>query len=108
MGEIQTVYPVWCYPLGVFLALCFFIPDMGLTGRIIWAFATYIPLGIFQTIVSIPWYAQTVVMTTDPAERSEIAGLSTVIFQVGALLVGASVVPLLAGFPKDKGFFIWQ
>ena len=50
-------------PLAVFFTLCFYAPDLSLTARIIWAFATYIPLGMIQTMLLIPWHAQTVIMT---------------------------------------------
>ena len=104
-GRFRPYILFGAVPLAVFLALTFYVPDIGLKGRIAWAFATYILLGMMQTLLIIPWYAQTVVITQDPAERSELAGVSAVIFQIGVLLVAALTIPLTGLFADDTGFF---
>lgn len=104
-GRFRPYILFGAVPLAVFLALCFYAPDLSLQGRIIWAFATYIPLGMMQTLTLIPWHAQMVVMTKDPAERSGIAGLGMVMFQVATLLVAVLTIPLKGMFPKELGFF---
>ena len=104
-GRFRPYILFGAVPFAVFLALCFYAPDLSLTGRIIWAFATYIPLGMFQTLLTIPWHAQTVVITTDPAERSEIAGVFSIVFQAAYFMVAALAIPIKHMFPKDIGFF---
>lgn len=60
---------------------------------------------MFQTMLTIPRHAQTVVITTDPGERSEIAGVFSIVFQVGYFMVAAFAVPIKHMFPSDIGFF---
>ncbi|MCG2750362.1 MAG: MFS transporter [Desulfobacteraceae bacterium] len=92
-------------PMSVFFALCFYVPDLSLQGRIIWAFAIYIPLGMIHTVTLIPWHAQMVVLTKDPSERSGIAGIGMVMLQIATFIVATLTIPLKNLFPGENGFF---
>ncbi|MBT6501515.1 MAG: MFS transporter, partial [Deltaproteobacteria bacterium] len=52
-------------PMIVFAALTFYVPEMGMTAKIIWAFVTYFGLQMVKTAMAIPYYAMPALMTTD-------------------------------------------
>ena len=59
-------YLLWgAIPLGVITVLTFTVPDFDETGRVLWAYATYVVFGILYTVVTIPYSALTASLTDD-------------------------------------------
>ncbi len=61
-------------PFGVMLVLTFSTPDFGPTGKLVWAYATYILLTLLYTANNVPYSALMGVMTSDPQERTSLSG----------------------------------
>ena len=94
-------YLLWmCAPLAVVFVLTFTTPDVGTTGKIIWAWVTYNLLMIFYTTVNIPYGALSGVMTDDPLDRTSLNAYRMGLAQVGGLVVNASTLPLIAWFGR--------
>ena len=60
-------------PLGIFMALTFTTPDFGYTGKLIYAYFTYILLMFFYTANNIPYSALMGVMTSSHKERTSLS-----------------------------------
>ena len=101
-------YILFCaVPYAVLAVLTFTTPDLGETGRIIYAGATYILLMTAYTAINLPYSSLAAVMTPDTYER---AGLNTYRFVcafVGQLIVTGLALTLanyFGGGDKTKGF----
>lgn len=89
-------YLLWlAVPYGVIGFLAFLGPDFSDTGKLIYAYATYIALMTVYTAINVPYSALMGVMSADPKER---ASLSTFRF-AGAfsaqVIIGLALIPLL-------------
>jgi len=60
-------------PFGIIMALTFSSPNLGLTGKLIYAYVTYISLTLVYTANNVPYSALMGVMTTDDKERTSIS-----------------------------------
>jgi len=84
-------------PLGVSLALLFTSPDMmGESGKIIYAYITYIAFTLIYTANNIPYGALMAVMTGDHKERTSIGSFRMVGSFGGAILVQGALLFLVA------------
>ncbi|HPS13183.1 MAG TPA: MFS transporter, partial [Prolixibacteraceae bacterium] len=59
-------------PLGITLSLLFTTPDLGPTGKIVYAYATYLIFFFIYTANNIPYGALMAVMTPDDKERTSL------------------------------------
>lgn len=90
----------------VFGTLTFTVPDMSLTGKIIWAFATYIPLQMIKTALTVPYYAIMPIITTDARERIIISSVQQLVTPLAFLAASIFVLKIVGLFPSEtEGFF---
>ena len=92
-------YLLWlAVPYGAIGCLAFLGPDFSDSGKLVYAYVTYIALMTIYTAINVPYSALMGVMTADPKER---ASLSTFRF-VGAfsaqVIIGLALLPLLNRF----------
>ncbi len=73
-------------PFGVMTVLTFTTPDLGSSGKLIYAYLTYNGLILVFTASNVPYSALMGVMSPDPAQRTRIASYRFVGAFVGALL----------------------
>lgn len=88
--------------LGFSTIACFIAPNFSETGRIVYAFITYNVMGIFYSIVNIPYGSLSAAMTIDSEERTSLAAFRNFGAQIAALLAGAVVVQIVAAFTTAK------
>lgn len=94
-------------PLAIVAVLTFTTPDMGESGKIIWAFVTYILLMTLYTAINIPYSSLPATISDSPVERGQMASFRMVLAFTGALMVNASTLPLVEFFGngnKQQGF----
>lgn len=89
-------------PLGFFAVLTFTVPDLSLTGKIVWAAATYTVLGMMATVVGVPYNALIPVITQDAKQRTAVTTYKQVCYYLGVLIVGVATKPLVAMFSDEK------
>ena len=90
----------------VFGTLTFTVPDMSTTGKIIWAFATYIPLQMVKTAMTVPYYSIMPLMTTDTRERTLISSVQQLATPLAFLAASIFVLKIVGLFPSEsEGFF---
>ncbi len=106
-GRLRPYLLFFSLPLGAMLALTFTTPALGETGRIIYAFATYIALMGLYTLVNIPYSALPVSMTTDNDERRQLTNARMLLSYIAFVLISYATLPLvefLGGGDEQRGF----
>ena len=100
-GRLRPYLLLGSIPLGVIAVLTFTVPDLDESGRVIWAYVTYIAFGILYTVVTIPYSALTASLTDDYEVRTK---LST--WRMGCAFAGAAAVTV--GVPELVPLFSTQ
>ncbi|AZQ65123.1 MFS transporter [Flammeovirga pectinis] len=85
-------------PLGVILSLLFTAPDLSDTGKLIYAYTTYILFTLIYTANNIPYGALMAVMTGNDKERTSIGSFRMVGAFAGGMLVQGALLYLVAMF----------
>jgi len=85
-------------PLAAILALLFTSPDFSDTGKIVYAYITYIAFTLIYTANNVPYGALMAVMTGDDKERTSIGSFRMVGAFTGGMLVQGALLFLVAHF----------
>lgn len=85
-------------PLAIILSLLFTSPDFDSTGKIIYAYVTYIFFTLIYTANNIPYGALMAVMTGDDKERTTLGSFRMVGAFGGGMLVQGALLFLVAYF----------
>jgi len=85
-------------PLAVILSLLFTAPDFSDSGKIIYAYATYILFTLIYTANNVPYGALMAVMTGDDKERTSIGSFRMVGAFTGGMIVQGALLYLVAHF----------
>ena len=90
---------LWSTPvLGLFMVLSFSTPDLSDTGKLVYAYITYIGLTLAYTLNNVPYSALMGVMTSDDQERTSLSGFRFAGAFAGGLLVMGFLPDLVAYF----------
>lgn len=85
-------------PLAAILSLLFTSPDLSATGKIVYAYATYIIFTLVYTANNIPYGALMAVMTNDNKERTTLGSYRMVGAFGGGMLVQGALLFLVSYF----------
>lgn len=85
-------------PIAVFFVLQFTVPDLGMTGKLIWVYVTYIGTDMLFTVINVPYGVLNNVMTDDMNERTVLSTFRNIGSNVGSLIVTYATIPLVAFF----------
>lgn len=85
-------------PLGITLSLLFTTPDLNPTGKVIYAYTTYLLFFIMYTANNIPYGALMAVMTGDDKERTSLGSFRMVGAFSGGMVVQGALLFLVAHF----------
>jgi GPH family glycoside/pentoside/hexuronide:cation symporter len=98
-------YLLWlAIPFGLFGFLTFANPDFGETGKLVYAYVTYIMLMTVYTAINVPYSALMGVMSPQPEERTKLATYRFVGAFSGQLLISMAFLPLVYELGSgDKG-----
>jgi GPH family glycoside/pentoside/hexuronide:cation symporter len=83
-------------PLGISIALLWFVPTTSLAATFIWIALTFVLFDTIWTLTNVPYYALTSELTDDYDERSSLTTYRMVM-AVPAYLVGAALTPAIVG-----------
>jgi len=95
------------FPLGIILSLTFTTPDLGSTGKLIYAYCTYIALTLIYTASNVPYSALMGVMTADEKERTSLSSYRFAGAYLGGILTQGFLIYLvlfLGGGDENKGY----
>lgn len=90
-------------PAAIVYILLFTVPDLNETGKVIWAFATYIIYQMFYTVQDIPLWSLTAVMTKDTNKRTSLITLCKILGLFGGVIpivFAASIINKFGGGAK--------
>ena len=85
-------------PLGITLSLLFTTPNLGPTGKIVYAYATYLIFFLIYTANNIPYGALMAVMTSDDKERTSLGSYRMVGAFTGGMVVQGALLFLVVHF----------
>ena len=85
-------------PLGITLSMLFTTPRLDATGKIVYAYATYLLFFLIYTANNIPYGALMAVMTGDDKERTSIGSYRMVGAFTGGMVVQGALLFLVAYF----------
>tara|TARA_R110002049_G_scaffold308721_3_gene513682 strand:+ start:27529 stop:28869 length:1341 start_codon:yes stop_codon:yes gene_type:complete len=94
-GRYRHYFLFLSIPFGISVFLTFATPDFDYTGKLIYAYITYIFVTIMFTSVTIPYISLISVLTSDPKEKLSANGYRLFFAKIAAFLVSI-VVPILA------------
>jgi len=89
--------------MALFNVLTFLAPNIGGTAKIVYAFVTYIGLGMSYTAINIPYGGLATVMSTDTSERASLNMWRTIGAFSGAFFVNLATMRLIQFFGKGGG-----
>lgn len=101
-------YILWTIiPYALLGYLLFLGPDLGPTGKLIYAYVTYSLVMLAYTAINVPYSALLAVIHPDSRERTKATQYRFVFASLGSILVGATTKPLvdwLGGGDEVTGF----
>jgi len=102
-------YLLWfALPFGIIGVLTFTTPNLGATGKLIYAYITYTMMMMVYTAINVPYSALMGVITPNSLERTEISSYRFVAAFIGGLIVQASVMTLVKKFGGTNEALGWQ
>ncbi|GEB73959.1 sodium:solute symporter [Levilactobacillus brevis] len=107
--------PYWLWfsiPFAVFCVLVFTTPNMSLTGKLVWAYVTYIGVDVLYSAVNIPITSILPSLTSNPQERVTLSTIRQLMGTAGATLITGITLTMVAFFghgstTSARGWFIW-
>ncbi|WP_314587431.1 MFS transporter [Paenibacillus terrigena] len=103
-------YFLWLsIPFAVVAVLTFMTPDFSDSGKLIYAYVTYIALGILYAGINLPLTSLLTSLTSNSQERTVVSSVRMIFGQIGALIVSIGTLPLVAAFGKgnqQQGFML--
>lgn len=85
-------------PLAIILSMLFTTPDLGSSGKLVYAYITYILFTLIYTANNIPYGALMAVMTGDDKERTSLGSFRMVGAFTGGMLVQGALLYLVVFF----------
>lgn len=103
-------YLLYCaLPAGIFLFLTFFAPNLSNTGRLVWAYITYIGQGMLYTATGISYTSLMSRISDKPMDRVALNQSRAFISMFAAIAISSStlkIVEAVGGGDERKGFAI--
>ncbi len=101
-------YLLWMsVPLGVAAVITFITPGFGPTGKLVYAYITFILFMFFYSAINIPYTSLLGVISSDPNERTSASSFKFVGAYLAGFIVSISALPLakyLGGGNSGKGW----
>jgi GPH family glycoside/pentoside/hexuronide:cation symporter len=93
-------------PLAIMTVISFLAPDFSDSGKIVWAFATYMLFGLAYAIVNIPYGSLSAAMTQDPVDRASLGSFRAIGSQTALFISGIVVIPIVLQFKNQETGYI--
>ena len=94
-GRCRPYLLLGAVPFGLLCVMAFYVPDFGLTGKLWYAFLTYLCLSFLYTLVNIPFCAMLPFITNDSKERTTLSAVRIVMGSLGSTIVAVATLPLV-------------
>ncbi|SJZ82315.1 MFS transporter [Clostridioides difficile] len=97
-GKSRPYFLFGAVPFALFAVLAFSVPDISLSGKLIYAYVTYIGLSLTYTIVNIPMASILPSLTDDTNERTALSTSRKFFGFLGSTIVSYSALTLVGKF----------
>lgn len=101
-GRCRPWLLIGAVPFGVLCILAFYVPTLDVTGKLIYAFLTYLCLSFLYTLVNIPFCAMLPFITSDSRERTTLSSVRILLGSLGSTIVAIATLPLVAALGKGN------
>jgi GPH family glycoside/pentoside/hexuronide:cation symporter len=102
-------YLLWlCVPFAIIGVVTFTVPNFGLTGKLIWAYVTFIAMMMIYTAINIPYTALLGVISADSNERTTVSSVKFIFAFAAGIIVSATLLPMVKGLGKGNDAHGWQ
>ncbi len=88
-------YLLWlCVPFAISGVLVFTTPNFGMTGKILWAYATFILIMVLYTAINIPYTSLLGVISPSSSERTSVSSVKFLFAFAAGIIISASLLPM--------------
>lgn len=95
-------YLLWfCVPFAIVGVLTFTVPDFGLQGKMIWAYATFFLIMLLYTIINIPYTSLLGVISPNSAERTTVSSVKFIFAFAAGIIISATLLPMTQYLGKN-------
>lgn len=101
-GRFRPYIFVGAIFLVIFTILTFTVPGFGNTGKLVYAYITYIGLGMSYTVTNVPYTALPSVMSRDPKEINRLNAAQMMGMCIGQIVLNLTVLPLVTFIGKGN------
>ncbi|HFD3584201.1 TPA: MFS transporter [Enterococcus faecium] len=101
-GKSRPYFLFGAVPFALFAFLCFNVPDFSNSGKLVYAYVTYLGLSFAYTLVNVPMASILPSLTNDTEERTALSTSRKFFAFLGAMIVSSSVLTLVAVFGKGN------
>ncbi|MGM9891328.1 glycoside-pentoside-hexuronide (GPH):cation symporter [Limosilactobacillus sp.] len=113
-GKYRGYLLITSIPLAIMATLCFYVPNFGSVGKLVYAYVTYVGMSLIYTTVNIPYGSLNASMTRNNQELISMNSLRMFLAQIGGILVtfGIPIFVKLysggyySGVHAEKGWFL--
>ncbi|SCS36125.1 MFS transporter [Staphylococcus caeli] len=99
-GKFRPFILFGTVPLAICTVLSFISPNLDQSGKIIWAFATYMLFNAAYSIVNIPYGSLSASMTVNSEDRTQLSVYRNLGSQGALFVAGIVVIPMVNQFPN--------
>jgi len=107
-GKFRPYIAALAIPLAIGGVLAFTTPDFGDTGKLVYAYITYMLLVVLYTAINVPYSALMGVITPNSMERTEVSTYRFVAAFVGQFIIGATALTLVERLGGGNEQLGWQ
>jgi GPH family glycoside/pentoside/hexuronide:cation symporter len=101
-GKCRPYFLWMCVPLAVVMVLTYSVPEISAGGKVVYAYVTFILLGMIYTAINIPVTAILPRLTADMHERTIFGTFRMFGAIIGGLLVNTVTLPLIKALGGDN------
>lgn len=107
-GKFRPYILSFAIPLAVAGVLTFTVPDFASSGKLVYAYATYMLMMMLYTAINVPYSALMGVITPNSMERTEVSSFRFVAAFGGQVIVGAATLGLVDYLGGGNEALGWQ
>ncbi|MBA5235530.1 MFS transporter [Pectobacterium aroidearum] len=107
-GQFRPYILWFAIPFGVVCTLTFYTPDFSYTGKLVYAYASYLLLSIVYSAINVPYCAMINNISNDSRQRVSLQSWRFSLSAIGGLIVSISALPLVKYIGKgniQEGYF---
>ena len=95
-------YLLWfCVPFAIVGVLTFTVPDFGIQGKMIWAYATFFLIMLLYTIINIPYTSLLGVISPNSSERTTVSSVKFIFAFAAGIIISATLLPMTQYLGKN-------